>query len=179
LQQQWRLFAVMRPIFLTTNFFQMRTTEKNTPAWAVELPAPCYPPRCAEEVYANLLTTDAPQAHLENLHELFCEWVGTVPEMDFKERTEAYFTYITLRDFLLNSPCCPSVGMVSSNLALGGQAHLRTFDAMFIQVIVITHLGPDGRQRLYNTYHALRQAIADAITLFAPPNAATAIQQAA
>lgn len=157
----------------------MQPVEKNTPACAEALPAPCYPPRSAEEVYANLLSTDAPQVHLENLHELFCEWISTVPEMNFRERTEAYFTYITLRDFLLNAPCCPSVGMVSSHLALGGEEHLRTFDAMFIQAIVLTHLGPDGRGRLYQTYHALRQAVADAIALFAPPNAATAIQQAA
>lgn len=139
----------------------MRTTEKETPFFGSSLPAACYPPQTAEHVYANLLNTDAPDAHLERLHEIFIQWLEGVPTITREQRISALFTYTTLRQFLLNEQCCPSVSMVS-DLAPPGNPHLQTFTDMFTAAMVYTMLGAGSKEQLHQTYLALRQALEDA-----------------
>ena len=143
----------------------MRTTEKNTPQNS-ELPAACYPPRNAQDVVNNLKNTDVVEVHLENLHDIFTEWVVNTQCCGDAGKQEAFYTYGTLRSVLKDEQCCPAVGVVE-DIATSANAHLESLEEMFTELMAQTRWLPERRQHVYETYIALRTLIKDAAAVAA------------
>ena len=146
----------------------MRTVEKNSPnsaptgGAAAEMPMPCYPPQTAQDVVNNLKNTDAQEVHLDNLHDLFTEWVVTTQLRDDKGKQSAFFTYYTLRSFIKDETCCTAVGLVD-DIAHDAEGHLESLEDMFTELMAGTRWMPERRQQIYQTYLAMREVIKSSV----------------
>ncbi len=150
----------------------MRTTEREpnsapSSGAVAEMPVPCYPPQTAQDVVNNLKNTDEAEVHLDNLHDLFTEWVVTTQLRDEAGKQSAFFTYYNLRAFIKDERGCTAVGMVD-DIAHDADAHLESLEDMFTELMAGTHWLPKRRNQIYQTYLALRATIKDALIVATP-----------